>query len=202
MKKRAFTLLLTLVMCLSTCVPAMAADVESSREENPSVVEYGSRALDTEAAIEVLMKKADCSYSEALSLCEQAAASGQDLVERWVVCSTVMNLKIEIGCLVEVQSGGGHSSFGEVRKTWSFIRNSGIYTWDPAYSNAEVGPPAKSTISFSTRGTLEVDVDIGGSLEKELIASGFTAAGSVGQTIHYRYIASLAGTYKIGDFLQ
>lgn len=202
MKKRALTLLLALVMCLSTCVPAMAAEVQPSIEEDFSVVEYGGRALDTESAIEVLMEKADCSYSEALSLCTQAAARGQSFVERWVVCNTVMNNQIEIGCLVEVESGNGHSNYGEISKTWSFIRNSGVYTWDAAYNNAVVGPPFDTSITFSTRGTLERAVETSSSIGGELLAAGFTVSGTIGRTTYYRYTTSLTGKYSLGDTLQ
>ncbi len=201
MKKRALTLLLALVMCLSLCTPALAAETMPNEDGYLTIVSRGGRTLDMNSAIEVLMEKANYSYNDALSAYRQATARGQTLVERWVVCDTVMNNQIEIGCLVEVHSGSGHSNFGEVEATWSILRTTGYYTWSPAYANAEVGPPYKTSITFSTRGNLERTVETTSTIGAQLEAAGFEVSGSITTTTTYRYTTSLSGKYTIGDFL-
>jgi hypothetical protein len=197
-------LFLVIVLVFSLGISANAADYsknESSPSENELVVlSSGTRNLEANDAVSLLVTKAGYSYDEAVQLCNHLEARGVSLGERWIVYDAGMGYSIEVGCLIEIECGSGHCNFGDVIEKWSNARGSGDYDWVPFYVYAEVGDPYDTSINFRSRGNLEVTVATSSSAGFE--AAGFSVVGSVSTTTTYRKTISINETWTVGDPLE
>lgn len=113
--------------------------VESSSQVSaPSNSENSIRVLTGNDAITALMQRCDLSYPEAVQKNQENLLRNIRLEERHITVQAGAGYQVEVGCLVNVHSGGGHSNFGTVEQTWSLATGSGDYTWTQAYSSATV----------------------------------------------------------------
>lgn len=198
MKKRLVTLFLVLTVCLTMVIPAYAANnMQQTPRETMDIADQGYRIVQNNEAISILMEKKDYSYADALHVIEQASARGVTLGERWIKYDAGMGYEIEVGCLIEIESGSGHFNFGDVIERWSAATGSGNYTWDEFYVYAEVGPPFDTSINFRAKGNLEVTSSTSSSVGFE--AAGFSIVGSVTTQYIYRKTVSIDETWTVGD---
>lgn len=196
MKKRMISLLLALVMCTAICIPTYAYDepVESALR----VSESGSRALQSRSEmISILMDKAGYSYADAVQASIAYSPNSRTAQERWIKYYVNSSYEIEVGCLVWVESGGGHSNFGEIIDSWSAASGPGTYSWNEFYTRVEVTGTYNTSLRFRSRGALEVtynrNVDTG------IDISGLNLSASVGYIEYYRKTVSIDRTWSVGD---
>ena len=198
--KKFISFVLALCLALSCSIVGLA-DSETP-ESQLEIIDTGERVLTINEAAEVLIDKAGYSKSQAAEFYNEYSVSRGyvHVVERWIKYDAGMGYIIEVGCIVEQECGSGHCNYGDVLETWSEASGSGDYTWNPFYARAEVGPPFDTSITFTSRGTLEVAV--GASVTAGFEAAGFSLAGELSGTYYMRKTVSIEDTFELGDWLE
>ncbi|MBE5965846.1 MAG: hypothetical protein E7255_02580 [Lachnospiraceae bacterium] len=122
---------------------------------------------------------------------------GYNNQEWYVVKDAGAGYSVEVGALVEMAVGGGHSNFHEVLDKWSVASGSGSYTWSPSYVSAEL--VSSTELRLMSSGYIEVAIDVSetGSVGADLEFVNFERGKTIGSTTYYRKRISVDERIKL-----
>lgn len=198
--KKIITFLLSFVLILSSSSLVFAA---SNNKDND---DFRCKILTKEQFIQRLSEVENISLEEAAKRVENSNEKNNiesegtvsplayTYGEYYVQESIGAGYKIEVGALMQMAEGGGHSQFYKVESTWSEAVGSGSYDWDHFYKQATILNAGQ--LRLATRGNIVVKVDTsttaGANFGSKLIGAGFEVSATQNKTTYYRKTASVS----------